>query len=389
MLVRVPLAQVVSQELVVAVRAGCPVDEGEHVVGHEALQRPLPVVGSRHLVGELDGHRFKAARGQHEGDRLGVFAAKSLFGEVREDVAGEARVDQRVLDGAEVRPIEGPADENEAGRPALGEAHESLGLLTGQPGVGASGEDLGDLRGVEAQVFEGHLADLVVELEPGRGDGRLEPREKNEMHVAGQIGQQIVECSVELARRDRLVVVVDDDMEIAVDLVAQLRDKQRGHLGRRHRHLVGFGEALDQDAAEGRHALADGLHQRGDEHGGVVVEDIESVPDGTPAEPARGFGDDRGLAVSGRRPYGEQPPARALGELVEHLGPNEGASDVGRGDLGGDERRSADYRATWRRAWLMPHMVAPDPGARAPDPRAPTISVARVVARRALGRARG
>ena len=46
------------------------------------------------------------------------------------------------------------------------------------------------------------------------------------------------------------------------------------------------GEALDEDAAKDRHTLAHGLHQRGDEDGGIVVEDIESVPDGAPAEPA-------------------------------------------------------------------------------------------------------
>ncbi len=228
-------------------------------------------------------------------------------------------------------------------------------------GAGATGEDLGDLPGVEAQVFEGHLADLVVELEAGRGDGRLEPREQNDVDVAGQVGQQVVERAVELVRRDRLVVVVDHDVELAVDLVAQLRDEQRGHLGRRDRHFVGFGEALDQDAAEGGHAFADGLHQRGDEDGGVVVEDVESVPDGAPAEPARGFGDDRGLAIAGRCAHDEQPLARAPAELVEHVRPDEGASDVGRGDLGGDERRCADYRAT-AASLVDPPLVPPIQG---------------------------
>ena len=329
----------------VAVGAGRPIDEREHVVGHQPLERTLPVVGSRHLVGELDRHRLEAARRQHEGDRLGVFAAKRLLGEIREDVAGETGVDERVLDGTEVGPVERAADEHEAGRPALGEAREPHSLFVGEVDMGTPEEELGDLPGVEAQVFEGHLADLVVELEAGRGDRRLEPREKDDVHVAGQIGQQVVEGAVELARGDRLVVVVDDDVELAVDLVAQLRDEEGRHLGRRHGHFVGFGEALDEDAAEDRYTFTHGLHQRGDEDGGIVVEDIESVPDGAPAEPARGFGDDRGLAIAGGRAHSEQPPGGALGELVEHRGPDEGTPDAGRGDLGGDECRNADYGA--------------------------------------------
>ena len=134
----------------IAVGAGRPIDEGEHVVSHESLKEALPMVCAGNLVGELRGHRFEAARRQHEGDRFGIFTAKSLFGEIREDVAREAGVGEGMLDGAEVGPVEGATDEDEAGRPALGEACETFGLAFTQARAAAPDEEFGDLPGIEA-----------------------------------------------------------------------------------------------------------------------------------------------------------------------------------------------------------------------------------------------
>ncbi len=240
---------------------------------------------------------------------------------------------------------------------------QAAGLGAGEPGPRAGGEEFDDLLGVEAQVFEAQLDDLIVELQAGRGDRRLVAREQHEVHVRRRVGKQVVEGAVELGGCDRLVVVVDDDVQVAVDLVAQLRDEQGRHFGRRHGHFVGFGEAFEQDGAESGDRLADGLHERGDEHGRVVVEDVEPVPRGAPAEPARGFGDDHSFAVAGRRTHDEEPPLGALGKLGEHGGAYKREPAAGRGDLGRDECRDAgDAAARWR-ALVIPHWQLPDPGA--------------------------
>ena len=128
---------------------------------------------------------------------------------------------------------------------------------------------------------------------------------------------------------------------------------------------MGFGEALDEDASEVGHAFAQRLHQGGDQDGGVVIEDVESVPDRAPTEPARGFGDYDRLAVAGGRAHDEKPLTGALDELVEDLGADERGPDVGRCDLGGDERRCADDRAR-RRAVVIPHWHLPPFGEQMP-----------------------
>ena len=98
------------------------------------------------------------------------------------------------------------------------------------------------------------------------------------------------------------------------------RHRQGGHLGRRQRHFVGFGEALDQDARRSRaRALrrpAPGRRRRR----GVVVEDVEPVPDGAPAERRAASATDHGLAVAGRRTDREEPPPAPAASLASTAG---------------------------------------------------------------------
>lgn len=51
-----------------------------------------------------------------------------------------------------------------------------------------------------------------------------------------------------------------------------------------------LGETFDEDIAELGEPFADRLHKRGDEYGGIVVEDVDTVPDGSPAQLPSGFG---------------------------------------------------------------------------------------------------
>ncbi len=198
LLLHVLLPKVVPEEVVIAVRAACVVDEREHVVGDETFEQTLRVV----CAGDLTASSAVIESRQHVRARNAVVSASSRRNASSERYEKTSLVSRgsprRVLDRAEVGPLEGAADEDEAGRPAFREIEESLGLISRLNTDPSWCRHLGDLPGVESQVFEGDLSHLVVELEPGRGHGRAEAREQRDVDVAGQVGKQVVETLVEL-----------------------------------------------------------------------------------------------------------------------------------------------------------------------------------------------
>ncbi len=316
----VSLPQEVAEEVVVAVRALLARREGEDAVRRKMSEVAVRRVRAGKPVSELGVDVFEAARALEEGADGLVLAPVHLLREVGVDVLLEAGVREGQLQRVEVEPLEGQAGEHDARRPALGERDQALDVLAARLVAGACGEHRHGLLRVEAQSLGAYRSDVAGETHLVHRERGIVSREHDETEARREIGQQVVQRAIELRRLGRLVVVVEDDVDIAVDPSLALLDEHRLHVLDGEGGLGSGPQAFADRVAEVREALSEGFGERREEDDGVVVEDVQLVPDAVETQALDGRRGDCGLAVAGGRADQRQPSSCGPPEVRERVG---------------------------------------------------------------------
>src|SRR5665647_1899646 len=240
--------------------------------------------------------------------------------EVGVDVLLEAGVREGQLQRVEVEPLKGQAGEHDARRPALGQRDQALDVLAARLVAGACGEHRHCLLRVEAQSLGAYRGDVAGETHLVHRERGIVSREHDETQARREIGQKVVQRAIELCGLGRLVVVVEDDVDIAVDPLLALLDEHRLHVLDGEGGLGSGPQAFADRVAEVREARSEGFGERREEDDGVVVENVQLVPDAVETQALDGRRGDCGLAVAGGRADQRQPSSCGPSEVGERVG---------------------------------------------------------------------
>ena len=233
-----------------------------------------------------------------------------------------------------------------AGQPSV-ERDQALDVLAARPPAAARREHRHGLVDVEAQGLGAYRGDVAGEPHPVHRESGVVAREHDEAQARREIGQQVVQRAIELRRLGRLVVVVEDDVHLAVDPALALGDEHRLQVLDGEGGLGGGAQAFADRVAELGEALPEGLGECGEEDDGVAVEDVQLVPHALDAEALDGRRGDGGLAVAGGRADQRQPAPRGSPEVGERVGAQD---DV----VGARARELRRDRAWSLRPWIHP-----------------------------------
>ena len=118
-------------------------------------------------------------------------------------------------------------------------------------------------------------AGVAGDAHPVYRKGGIVAREHDEAQAPREIGQQVVQRAIELRGPGRLVVVVEDDVDVSVDPALALRDEQRPHVLDGEGGLGGGPQAFADRLAELGKAFPEGHGERRKEDDGVAVEDVQ------------------------------------------------------------------------------------------------------------------
>ncbi len=277
-------------------------------------------VRARQPVGELGGDVLEAACALEKGAHGVVLVPVHLLREVRVDVLLEAGVREGQLKRAEVEPLEGQAGEHDARRPALGERDQLLDVCAARLVAGARGEHLHGLCRVEAQSLGADRSDVAGKTHPVHRERGIVAREHDEAQARREIGEQVVQGAIELRGLGRLVVVVEDEMDVAFDLALAFRDEERLHVLDGEGGLGSGPQAFADRVAELGEALPEGFGEIGEEDDRVAVEGVQLVPDDLQTQTLDGRRGHGGLAVAGGRADQRQPAAGGAFEVGKRVG---------------------------------------------------------------------
>ena len=359
----------------------------EQVAPAELGQDPTAVLASQGGVAELAVQAGQQRRAGHEVAQFAGQLPQDLLGEVGEPA--RARLEQARQGVAHLvllRSLEGLEQDLQAGRPALGAAHDEFGQLGVELRSGKAGlEEGGGLVGPEGQVDGPQLGQRSLRAQLHRGDVQRFARGEDEGVSRGQIAHETFDEDEHLLRSRCQLHVVEDQRGAAVDVP-------------QHAHRLG--QIAVGVVAAPRRAAGDRGQQVIPEDGGIGVHRVEGIPGDGPRAGGDAGRQQGGLAEPGARrdrheaalppvvPEGLEPRARQVArgtggrrqfagyDRLRHVGPSQRSSRASVDEYtileagsevspclfgtrysrkgwscGPSRRRRGSSRRRWRRPW--------------------------------------
>ena len=206
--------------------------------------------------------------------------------------------------------------------PALGAGVEAGGVARSPDGarrLGLGVDQLGALRGGQAQILDAELGDPALTPQPGQRQRRFGPAHEHQAQRGRQVGDEEGDAAVHLGGVGQ-VVVVDDEGDGRFEC-GELVEQRRHHVGRGRG--AGRAEQLQGAAGEPGHDAVERGDDTTPEPDGVGVGRV----DGEPGRRTR-------LCPGPRRHQRCLAPTRSRDDQGEPAGGRDGAQPVGQGGAG-------------------------------------------------------
>ncbi len=209
----------------------------------------------------------------------------------------------------------------QSGNPTLGALFQQIDHVRRQFEAHHIIQKGGRFSGSEAQGRGAQFEQLAAGAQPGQRERRIGATADDHVHVRGEMLQQESHTAMNGGCADHMIVV-QDQHALPIDRDHRVDDDRQNalpiQLGRRSQQLAGvcqFGNGTERVCQAG-----DQIRAEGD---GIIITRVQRVPghgDFPVQQRLRPLGEQRGLAVTGRRANQHQSSTRLEGELFKQAG---------------------------------------------------------------------